>query len=85
MVHVVLTYSPCLWGLHNSEGLTHSLENWLIKIVLKVQKIEKKMLRPCQDSNLESPDPKSGALSIGPQGQMLSRLLILTYKHKHFV
>ena len=24
--------------------------------------------RPCQDSNLESPDSKSGALSIGPQG-----------------
>ena len=24
--------------------------------------------RPCQDSNLESPDSKSGALSVGPQG-----------------
>ena len=25
-------------------------------------------VRPCQDSNLESPDSKSGALSVGPQG-----------------
>ena len=29
----------------------------------------KTFLRPRQDSNLQSPDSKSGALSIGPRGQ----------------
>ncbi len=32
--------------------------------------------RPWQDSNLQSPDPKSGALSIRPQGQLLVRKVI---------
>jgi hypothetical protein len=38
-------------------------------------------IRPWQDSNLQSPDPKSGALSIRPQGlckvsQVLSKFLL---------
>ena len=32
--------------------------------------IFKKKLRPRQDSNLESPDPKSDALSIRPRGHI---------------
>jgi hypothetical protein len=32
---------------------------------------QKGSIRPWQDSNLQSPDPKSGALSIRPQGQFL--------------
>jgi hypothetical protein len=30
--------------------------------------------RPWQDSNLQSPDPKSGALSIRPQGPTETKL-----------
>ena len=32
----------------------------------KIKKNEKEQNRPWQDSNLQSPDPKSGALSIMP-------------------
>ena len=33
---------------------------------------KEKRLRPWQDSNLQSPDPKSGALSIRPHGLILT-------------
>ena len=40
---------------------------------------------PRQDSNLQSPDPKSGALSIGPQGLFDILILnILFQYHKYF-
>ena len=38
-----------------------------------------KMYRPWQDSNLQSPDPKSGALSIGPYGQSYLRAYLGTW------
>ena len=40
-----------------------------------------KKSRPWQDSNLQSPDPKSGALSIGPHGLML---IVDTTNHVEF-
>jgi hypothetical protein len=39
---------------------------YLLSVLLYLMWIKK--LRPWQDSNLQSPDPKSGALSIRPQG-----------------
>jgi hypothetical protein len=36
--------------------------------LLSVYLVWMKKIRPWQDSNLQSPDPKSGALSIRPQG-----------------
>ena len=36
----------------------------------EVNMITKEMLQPWQDSNLQSPDPKSGALSIRPHGSL---------------
>ena len=41
--------------------------------------IKKERARPRQDSNLESSDPKSDALSIRPRGQdIYSRIFYLT-------
>ena len=41
----------------------------------KKQISRKKYFRPWQDSNLQSPDPKSGALSIRPHGRLYIHLI----------
>ena len=41
-------------------------------IVLLKQRLKLWWIRPRQDSNLQSPDPKSGALSIRPRGHLMS-------------
>ena len=61
--HCVLTFSSfnwhLLWWAKKSQRLLHWLNVW---------GGVKRWDRPWQDSNLQSPDPKSGALSIRPQG-----------------
>ncbi|CAD6200053.1 unnamed protein product [Caenorhabditis auriculariae] len=50
------------------QGVINKIESYLTNNSKPISEKGAKNFRPRQDSNLQSPDPKSGALSIRPRG-----------------
>ena len=61
------------FGIKNYFSSSSFLFQFEIGVAMKVCYV-KKLFRPWQDSNLQSPDPKSGALSIRPHGRLYQQV-----------